>query len=266
MSTAGTIPLREDGVARKQPRFTFHPSFEEPNAEKVYGGTPAADSDERASFMADEMTRDCTKRMHYAGWRVQGAATRQEATTWQRRYDAFRNRIVLDNQKLTYRAVQKWSALTPLADDMAGECQIVLINAVAGFNPWLGIRFSTYAFTCLMRALSRLSHRHAADRLAHSIPIDALRQGGPSCAIDEEGAAPEVARLDEYLKEGNQLLSPREKMVLSRRFHLNGNATATDTLEQVGRELGLSKERVRQVQVSALGKLRTALLAAESVS
>jgi DNA-directed RNA polymerase sigma subunit (sigma70/sigma32) len=32
------------------------------------------------------------------------------------------------------------------------------------------------------------------------------------------------------------------------------------TLEQVGRELGLSKERVRQVQASALDKLRKALL------
>jgi DNA-directed RNA polymerase sigma subunit (sigma70/sigma32) len=55
-------------------------------------------------------------------------------------------------------------------------------------------------------------------------------------------------------------LTPREKSVLIRRYHLRDDLPRTDTLEQVGRELGLSKERVRQLQWSALGKLRAALL------
>ena len=66
---------------------------------------------------------------------------------------------------------------------MASECQIVLIKAVAAFNPWLGIRFSTYAFTCLMRSLSRLSQRHAADRLSQSMPLESLPFGEPSYAV-----------------------------------------------------------------------------------
>ena len=65
--------------------------------------------------------------------------------------------------------------------------------------------------------------------------------------------------LDVLLRPDNDLLSLREKQVLVRRFSLDEKAPA-GTLEQVGRELGLSKERVRQVQASALGKLRAALL------
>ena len=68
-----------------------------------------------------------------------------------------------------------------------------------------------------------------------------------------------LQRVDEFLKDNHQLLSSREKIVLMRRFSLDDQAKA-GTLEQVGRELGLSKERVRQVQASALSKLRKALL------
>lgn len=45
-------------------------------------------------------------------------------------------------------------------------------------------------------------------------------------------------------------------MVL-RRFGLKGYESAT--LEQVGREVGLTRERVRQLQIEALGKLRRIL-------
>ena len=53
--------------------------------------------------------------------------------------------------------------------------------------------------------------------------------------------------------------------MLLRRFSLDERAKS-GTLEQVGRELGLSKERVRQVQASALGKLRKALLEGTTAS
>ncbi len=37
---------------------------------------------------------------------------------------------------------------------------------ISEFNPWKGIRFSTYSFTCLMRALPRLNYKHTDDKLA----------------------------------------------------------------------------------------------------
>jgi RNA polymerase sigma factor (sigma-70 family) len=65
--------------------------------------------------------------------------------------------------------------------------------------------------------------------------------------------------LNDYLRAEHPLLTSREKTVLRLRYcHVDGRP---DTLEQVGRNLGLSKERVRQLQSAALGKLREALLA-----
>jgi DNA-directed RNA polymerase sigma subunit (sigma70/sigma32) len=141
---------------------------------------------------------------------------------------------------------------------MIGDCQIVLIQAVAAFNPWLGIRFSTYAYTCLVRALARAAQRLSTDWLARSMPLDVLPDGEPRGRTSADGTGPGQVRIDEYLRDEHPLLSPREKAIISRRFCL-GDDPANQTLERVGRSMGLSKERVRQVQASALTKLRLAL-------
>lgn len=49
-------------------------------------------------------------------------------------------------------------------------------------------------------------------------------------------------------------LSDKQREVLSRRFGLRGHESST--LEEVGREIGLTRERVRQIQVEALRRLR----------
>ena len=52
-------------------------------------------------------------------------------------------------------------------------------------------------------------------------------------------------------------LSEKHQEVISRRFGLRGHARAT--LEEVGVEVGLTRERVRQIQVEALKRLRSSL-------
>ncbi|OEY67809.1 RNA polymerase sigma factor RpoS [Marinobacter sp. X15-166B] len=52
-------------------------------------------------------------------------------------------------------------------------------------------------------------------------------------------------------------LSDKQQEVLSRRFGLRGYPTST--LEEVGQEIGLTRERVRQIQVEALRRLREIL-------
>jgi RNA polymerase nonessential primary-like sigma factor len=49
-------------------------------------------------------------------------------------------------------------------------------------------------------------------------------------------------------------LNPKQREVLARRFGLLGHEPAT--LEDVGAEIGLTRERVRQIQVEALKRLK----------
>jgi RNA polymerase sigma-32 factor len=58
-----------------------------------------------------------------------------------------------------------------------------------------------------------------------------------------------------WLSEALGSLSPRERTIISeRRLREEGV-----TLEELGRELGVSKERVRQLEARAMGKLKAAL-------
>ena len=52
-------------------------------------------------------------------------------------------------------------------------------------------------------------------------------------------------------------LNPRPRRVIERRYGLNGCDVAT--LEELAREMGVTRERVRQIQGEALDKLRAKL-------
>jgi len=52
-------------------------------------------------------------------------------------------------------------------------------------------------------------------------------------------------------------LNYKQREVVERRFGLNGREIAT--LEQVGADIGVTRERVRQIQVEALRRLRVIL-------
>lgn len=98
------------------------------------------------------------------------------------------------------------------------------------------------------------------------ISEDGLTEFGESVA-DEEARTPfELLRdkdlrskVDGLLKE----LNDREKKIISQRFGFNGGARKT--LEQIGNKLGVSRERIRQLENVALSKLRHALSQKEGV-
>ena len=76
---------------------------------------------------------------------------------------------------------------------------------------------------------------------------------------DTESASPEDLATTQTLKDEVQrvlesVLTPRERLVLQLRFGLNNSQA--HPLEQVGRELGITRERVRQIEAGALAKLR----------
>lgn len=246
------------------PSYVFHPSFLESTAPQRYDpwSLLVQDSDLGQPYMPDEQTREFARRMHYAAYRADLATTNKQRRRWLDLYYQLRDLIVLGNRKLIFRAVRRRILRSAYEEDSIGDCHIVLIHAVAAFNPWLNIRFSTYAYTCLIRALSRQNQRLAHDCLHQAVSFDALPDGEPNIPAPTAASQPETdasLRLDEFLRHDHPLLTPREKAILKLRFGW-GDEEGSPTLEQVGRCVGLSKERVRQVQTIALTKLRSVLI------
>lgn len=79
---------------------------------------------------------------------------------------------------------------------------------------------------------------------------------------DGNNSDPEVSTQDDDIKSSLihwlEELNPKQKEVLARRFGLLGYEPST--LEEVGREIGLTRERVRQIQVEGLRRLRQVLI------
>jgi RNA polymerase primary sigma factor len=75
---------------------------------------------------------------------------------------------------------------------------------------------------------------------------------------DEDGATPEESATNQLLKEQVQAvlstLSEREQKIVKMRFGLEGGKS--HTLEEVGQEFAVTRERIRQIEAKALAKLR----------
>jgi RNA polymerase primary sigma factor len=75
---------------------------------------------------------------------------------------------------------------------------------------------------------------------------------------DEDGATPEESAANQLLKEQVQAvlstLSDREQKIVKMRFGLENGKS--HTLEEVGQEFAVTRERIRQIEAKALAKLR----------
>jgi RNA polymerase primary sigma factor len=86
-------------------------------------------------------------------------------------------------------------------------------------------------------------------------PWDEVLSDEEATMIDEDVAARQRQRAAVRVLDR---LTPREQHILRRRFGLGGDGEEV-TLREIGEELGLSRERIRQLEAIALEKLRDAL-------
>lgn len=77
---------------------------------------------------------------------------------------------------------------------------------------------------------------------------------GDDKAISPEAAAAQ-SMLREHIEEALRELSPKEQDVLRLRFGLNDGRERT--LDEIGKQFGVTRERIRQIEAKALKKLRT---------
>ncbi len=175
---------------------------------------------------------------------------------WDARWLTIRNYIVEQNLGLAYLASKPFRGL-PLEEDAEAAAMENLIRCVEIFNPWRGFRFSTYAVNGMRRTLWQLKYsrkRRVEDERCSSYE-DAWET--PAEAPDE-GLALRVDALRHALDTNSAELDDRQLYIIQHR-HPSGGVRQS-TLKEVGDAVGLTKERVRQIQEQALKKLRGALL------
>jgi len=157
--------------------------------------------------------------------------------------------------------------------DLIGEGNMALMRSVDKFDCSRGFKFSTYACRAILKAFSRHGIKVTTHRKRFGAEFDPTFERSNHLetvrATHERECADEVRHIVTANKAD---LSEIEIKVISHRFGLDVSDVVPDqpppiqseplTLEQVGQVIGVTKERVRQIQNKALEKIRTALQAA----
>jgi RNA polymerase primary sigma factor/RNA polymerase sigma factor len=136
--------------------------------------------------------------------------------------------------------------------ELISDGNLTLMRAVDSFDVHKGNRFSTYATFALMKGFARSVPEMLAGRRA-GVEMDAAALSNLSEAGSGRMTA-EVADRDE-VRELMSRLGRRERDVIAAHYGLEEGRPAT--YEQVGWRLGLSKQRVRQIEQGALAKMRS---------
>ncbi len=166
-----------------------------------------------------------------------------------------RDHIVERNLALVL-AMAKRSWATGEYADLVAEGNVALLRSVDRFNCELGFKFSTYA----CRALTTAFHRFGRKQLKHrdNVPFEFDPDREPIHHEIEDFISKEhINEIRNVVRCEEIQLTAVEMEVLRYRFGLfSGPNPPKLTLEKAGRVLGISKERVRQVQLRALRKIR----------
>ena len=165
-----------------------------------------------------------------------------------------KNQIIKANLRLVVSIAKKHVNSGSDFFELISEGNMALIRAVEKFDYARGNKFSTYASWAIMNRFARAIPEEHTRRDRFVTGHEAMFEGAADTRSDEHEIEFAARRVRETVNGMLGKLDARERRVLESRYGLGGAAELT--LEQLGRELGITKERVRQIESRAQEKLR----------
>ncbi|NJO71638.1 MAG: sigma-70 family RNA polymerase sigma factor [Oscillatoriales cyanobacterium RM1_1_9] len=186
---------------------------------------------------------------------------------WYRRSEAFRDQIAQTNLALVLAMAKRTRMSDVDFSDLVSEGNMALLRAIDKFDVARGFKFSTYACRAILKAFSRMGVKLSKYRQLFPTDFDPKLERSNFLENKREGHEGDcVDEIRRIIKDNRADLSPIEKEVIEHRFALGKRRVANPdaaplTLEQVGQIIGVTKERVRQIQATAMRKLRRPFVA-----
>ena len=168
-----------------------------------------------------------------------------------------KNQIVRSNLRLVVSIAKRHVTPSDNFFELVSDGNMSLIRAAEKFDYARGNKFSTYASWAIMKNFARTIPNEFKHR-------DRFRNGHEEMfsSQEDDGLNPFQALNAQQLREDQvgrilSRLDDREQQIIISRFGLD-HSQEPQTLKEVGAALGVTKERIRQIEARALNKLRVA--------
>ncbi|RME37817.1 MAG: sigma-70 family RNA polymerase sigma factor, partial [Planctomycetota bacterium] len=222
----------------------------------------------RTPLLTPEQESDLFRRYNYLKFKIAGLLDRYAADPvpadvfrtlqlWIADCERIKQRIVEANLRLVVSIAKKHVGVSDRFFEVVSDGNMSLIRAVERFDFTRGTRFSTYATWVIVKNYARRIPERWYAGARHMTGQDELLESTADPRPVEAHPA-DRRRVRERIAAALQQLAPREREIVAGHFGL-GEGDGTLTLEQLGRRFGVTKERVRQIERRALGRLRELL-------
>ena len=238
-------------------------SFSDSTIPKNVGTVLLTAGEERALFLQFNFCRYRVARLK--GHIQDGPLAPEQAyelLRWDRKAKAFREQIAQTNLALVLAMAKRTRMRDLDFSDLVSEGNMALLRAADKFDVARGFKFSTYACRAILKAFSRMGVKLSKYR--QLFPTDFDPKLEKSDFLERKRAHHEDDCVDELRRiigDNRADLTDIEQSVIEHRFSLGREPARRRhgqplTLEQVGKIIGVTKERVRQIQNKALEKIR----------
>ena len=178
----------------------------------------------------------------------------QEMEELDRNVKQTRDLLIECNLRLVHKLASQHLQVGQTIDELKSDAHISIMRAVEKFDYGRGFKFSTYATWAIVKNFARSIPDENTRKMRFMTGNDEMLDHSIDTHTDET----ELLATAELAKKRVQLmlqdLDPRTRDVIRMRTGIDGNSEMT--LEQIGQHFGITKERVRQINVRGMKQLR----------
>ncbi len=183
----------------------------------------------------------------------------KEMVLWFQRAMKCRAALVRANMALVLAMAKRTRIPNVEFGELVSEGNMALLRSVEKFDVSRGFKFSTYACRSILKGFNRLATKTGRYRKHFPVEFDPdLERSDYDVHKHDMQRSDTIDAVRDVLARNSADLTDVERTVVVERFAIGAQGRGK-TLAEVGRMVGLTNERVRQIQNLALGKLRDVL-------
>jgi RNA polymerase primary sigma factor len=186
----------------------------------------------------------------------------KEFQLWHRRMMDCKELIARANMALVIAMAKRTRIPNVEFSELISEGNMALLRSIEKFDVSRGFKFSTYACRSILKSFNRLATKTGRYRRLFPTEFDPELERS-----DQEARRGEIERQDsldelrDVMSNNRAGLTALERRVLTERYAIGRKGDdRVRTLTEVGQIVGLTNERVRQIQNAALAKLRATMV------